>query len=701
MVVVIANTVIGTAQEIRARKVLAKISMLRTHTATVLRNGSNVKINRDDIVKDDILVLSKGMQIPVDCILIDKTCTLEVNESLLTGESENIHKIEYDVLYSGSIVIQGNAKVQAYKVGDETYINNLSSQAKEFRKTQSHLQRTINKLIKTLTYILVPIGILLFVSQIFWVNQDWKTALLGSVAGIIGMIPDGLVLLTSLALTAGVLSLLKLKVITRELSGIETLARVDTLCLDKTGTLTKGQISVEEVIYYSGKNLVDSAVAAIATGDTEQNFSTKALLNRFGENTDWKSIRQIPFSSELKYQGAEFEEYGLWKIGAPDVIVSEQDSDILENVDTYTEKGSRVLAVTHESETTALIILSDIIRNDAADTVTYFQEQDVKLKIISGDNPKTVENIASKVGIEGNVIDARQINDENNLSDLLENITIFGRVTPEQKKEFVESLQSNGHVVAMTGDGINDVLALKQADCGIAMSSVEAVEAVSQFILLESKFSCFPDIVNQGRRVINNINRLTSVFLIKTVYSIILSLIFALVRFKYPYIPRQISFIGFFAVGVPSFLIALEPNYSRVKGDFTKGILKNSIPSGIVIALTVIIFTFTGLLLDKIGINFDYSQTSTIVILIIGSIQIFTLYLICRPLTRWRRTVIIAMVVLFYVSFFIKPVSSFFALCKLTPHILGVSLIFTAISVLLLALLQKFTVFMGNILKKY
>lgn len=704
MVLIIINTAIGIFQEWRAKKTMEKLSLLRESKVSVLRNGETFEIHKNELLKDDILILKKGMQIPVDAILIDDN-VIDVDESQLTGESDFITKNHGDLLYSGSLMMQGHGKAQVYKYGKDTYINKLSQEAKKYKILPSELQKSIQKIIQTVTVIIIPTGIMLFINQLFFVeDHKWQHALVGSVAGIVGMIPEGLVLLTSVAMAVGVIRLAMINTLTQDMQAIETLARADTLCLDKTGTLTEGKLKVNKVVYFSkDEKYLNGILNAIAKNDTEQNVSTEALKDYFKEEFSLEVKKQIPFSSKQKWQAIEFANDGTWILGAPDMIIKEDD--ILDESNNYSEQGFRVLAVLNcqtpltddflipeDSKTEMLIVLEDQIRPEASEILDYFKKQKVKIKIISGDNPLTVSNLAKQAGLLGEALDANILHDDiDSLKEIVEKTVIFGRVKPEQKSLLIEAMQRNGHIVAMTGDGINDILALKKSDCGIAMASgSDATQAVAQFVLLDSKFTSLPEVIRQGRRVINNISRVACLFLVKTFYSLLLSILMILGSFAYPYEPIQLSLVSLFAVGIPSFLLALEPNDDPIKGNFFKRIIATSLPSSVVIAFTTFIIVIINNHLETLNLDLSRSELSTLVILYIGCVQIWTLYSICKPLNRWRGTIVLGVFILFITCFLIKPLRFILKFTLPALNYILITLAFIAISILTIWLLRRF-----------
>ncbi len=702
MALIIINTIIGIFQEIRAKKTIEKLSLLKESKVNVLRNGELYEINKHELLKDDILLLKKGMQIPVDVIIVDDA-VIDVDESQLTGESDFVIKEYGDLIYSGSLIMQGNGKAQVFKYGKDTYINKLSKEAKKHKILPSELQKSIQKIIRIVTIAIIPTGILLFANQLFFVkNQIWQHALVGSVAGIIGMIPEGLVLLTSVALAVGVVRLSMIKTLTQDINAIETLARADILCLDKTGTLTEGKLKVNDVIYFNhDKEYLNKILYAISKNDAEQNVSTDALKEHFKGSINLKVKNQIPFSSHRKWQAIEFIDNGSWILGAPDIIIKEDH--ILNISNEYSKMGFRVLALLNSknplkddmpsnAKTKMLIILEDKIREEASEILDYFKKQKVSIKIISGDNPLTVSNLAKQVGLLGEALDANTMpNDIDSLREVVERTTIFGRVKPDQKSLLIEAMQKNGHVVAMTGDGINDILALKKSDCGIAMASgSEATQAVAQFVLLDSKFTSLPEVIRQGRRVINNISRVSCLFLVKTFYSLLLSILMILGSLAYPYEPIQISLVSLFAVGIPSFLLALEPNDDPIKGKFFRRILATSLPSSIIIAIMTFLMLNINRFLVNSNTHLSRSELSALIIIYIGCVQIWTLYTVCRPLNNWRGSIVLLVFVLFIAFFFIKPLRYLYKFVVPSFNSLLIVSAFIIISIIIIWLLRKY-----------
>ena len=557
------NTLIGVAQELRAKDILEKLSVISMAQAKVLRNGEINEIPIDNIVLDDVLYLETGMQVLADAEVIENN-GLEVDESMLTGESDAIGKREGDALLSGSFIVAGECYARVNKVGKETYSSSLAEEAKQFKITNSELQSAINKIFKVLLWIIIPLTILLTVTQLRVPDATWQSAAIGTVSGIIGMIPEGLVLLTSATFIVSIIKLSKFDTLVQELCATEVLARVDVLCLDKTGTLTQGDLKLSEikVIGDTDKLEVDRALAALVHNLPSKNPTQKAILDKYKEyDQNLKCIDKIPFSSKRKWGGLTFEgDLGSWILGAPEVILGKEYVFIKNIVEEEAKKGKRVLLLAKfhgeelsdsllgKIESVALLLIEDIIREAAPDVLDYFNKQGVEVKIISGDSPVTVSEVARRAGVQSwnKYVDARELpEDDNEFKNLVKDTTVFGRVTPHQKKKIVTALQEMDHTVAMTGDGVNDVLALKASDCGIAMANgSDATKAVAQLVLMKSDFSALPKVLEEGRKQINNLERVSELFLSKTIYSILLAFVCSVMFLPYPILPIQLSLVG-------------------------------------------------------------------------------------------------------------------------------------------------------------
>lgn len=636
--IVIINTAISTFQEIHSKKVIDKLAIMAASKVKVVRNGNIQEISINDLVLDDIVVFNTGNQIPTDCILIKGD--ILVNESFITGEPDSFSKGSGDMLLSGSYVVGGKCYAKVEHIGNDNYTAQISSGAKYVKKINSEIMNSLNKIIKILTFAIIPIGTLLFVNQLNIDGGSFKSAVVQTVAAVIGMIPEGLVLLTSTVLAVSVIRLSKSKVLVQELYCIETLARVDTLCLDKTGTLTEGRMEVNDFIPLDSidKNKMKNILANIAKFSEDENSTIQAIKAYFTDiNIEFKPNKIVAFSSKTKWSGINFENEGSYIIGAPEFILKDNFKIYEEKVKNYSE-NYRILLLAHSNENfnnkdlpnniTALgfVLISDVIRKEAKNTLKYFKDQEVDIKIISGDNPVTVSKIAKSVGLDSfdNYIDMSKITSDKDLENAALKYTIFGRVSPTQKKDLVIALQKSGKTVAMTGDGVNDVLALKTADCSIAMANgSDATKNVSQLVLLDSNFASMPKVVSEGRRTINNIERSASLFLVKTIYSSVLALMFLFMNESYPFVPIQLSLISVVTIGIPSFMLALEPNKEKIRGNFLKNVISKSIPT----ALTAILGIFTISILYKNGLvpSKYYSTLCVISTGVSGLMLLFTL----------------------------------------------------------------------------
>lgn len=705
--IIIINTVIGIIQEIRAKKTIDKLAILTESKAVVLRDGKKWSISTEKLVLDDLIYLKTGEQVPADCRIIEGN--LEVNESLLTGEADNLGKGEGDELFSGSFVTAGEACCQIIHVGKDNYASQITSEAKEFKRHNSELRNSLNAILKVISIIIVPLGLLLFYKQFYIVGDSVKDSVVSTVAAVLGMIPEGLVLLTSVALTLGALTLAKKKTLVQELYCIETLARVDTLCLDKTGTITEGTMCVERVDVYDpnwreselAETVLEEDTAVFAEDETleegvsekeiseknlpevsetekesekeigrimgnlmavlkDQNATADALRKYFAVKKDMVPTNVIPFSSDRKYSGASFKEQGTYLMGAAQFLFPEGDEALVEKCGQYAEQGFRVLVLAHspnESVGTelpsglvpeALLILTDVIRKEAPDTLRFFDSQGVDLKVISGDDPVTVASIAKRAGLKNaeQYVDATTITTQEEMDKAVANYSVFGRVTPQQKKAMVLSLKKQGHTVAMTGDGVNDVLALKEADCSIAMAEgSDAAKNIANVVLLDSNFAAMPHIVNQGRRVVNNIRTAASMFLIKTIFSVLLSLITIFFGEAYPFEPIQMSLISACAVGIPTFLLAQENNYQKIDHTFLRHVFMNAFPAAVTI--TGCVFAVMVVCQDVYHSNI---MLNTACVLVTGWNYMAALKTVYAPLNRYRKVIIYSMQCSFFLA---------------------------------------------------
>ena len=715
MGIILINTVIGIIQEIRAKKTIDKLAILTESKTVVLREGKKWSISTEKLVLDDLIFLKTGDQVPADVKVLEGT--VEVNESLLTGESDNLSKSQGDELFSGSFVTSGEACCQVIHVGKDNYASQITSEAKEFKRHNSELRNSLNAILKVISIIIVPLGAMLFYKQYMIVGDTLKDSVVNMVAAVLGMIPEGLVLLTSVALTLGSMVLATKKTLVQELYCIETLARVDTLCLDKTGTITEGTMKVEDVqLYDTAQTTVVQHTAKFdpETGEPVQNVSAlkpevtvsaekengqiqetvnsetvsqeerqklqeidhimgnmmsvlhdqnataDALRKRFPSRNDLKLIHAIPFSSDRKYSGAVFEGSGTYLMGAAQFLFPEGNEELLEHCSSYAQEGYRILVLAHSEQETkgterptgleplGLFLITDVIREEAPDTLAFFDSQGVDLKVISGDDPVTVSAIAKKAGLKNanHYIDATTIKTSEEMQRAVAECSVFGRVTPQQKKQMVQALQSQKHTVAMTGDGVNDVLALKEADCSIAMAAgSDAAKNIANVVLLDSNFGAMPHIVNQGRLVVNNIRSAASMFLIKTIFSVLLSLITIFFGDAYPFEPIQMSLISACAVGIPTFLLTQENNYNKIDHTFLRHVFMNAFPAAVTI--TGCVFTIMLVCQDVYHSNV---MLNTACVLVTGWNYMSALRTVYSPLNTYRKVIIYGMQFAFFIS---------------------------------------------------
>ncbi|MDK2942339.1 MAG: cation-transporting P-type ATPase [Acetobacterium sp.] len=674
--IVIINTFIGIIQEIKAKKTIDKLSLISQPHVSVLRDGKLEEIVFEKIVMDDILILKAGKQIPSDSQVVKGE--IEVNESLLTGESDSIMKYEGDALLSGSFVVSGQATVQVTQVGLENYASKLVEAVKVAKKPNSEIMKALGFIMKSIGIVIVPLGLLLLYKQLLVQNLPLQVSVTGTVAALIGMIPAGLVLLTSVALAVGVVRLGRHQTLVQELYCIETLARVDVLCLDKTGTITEGNMEVlsMETICHD-KNPVQ-AIRALIANLKDDNATYRALSESCqGEAPKWLCERVIPFSSERKWSGAFFAEQGTFVIGAPEFVLKERYDEIKEKVELYASEGNRVLMLGYAKEpfkedgslpenikTIALLPMGDKIRHEAKKTLEFFRNQGVDIKVISGDNPITVSQVAHRAGLLDwdNFVDASTLTEDEDVHKAAQIYSVFGRVSPGQKRLLIEALKNQGHTVAMTGDGVNDVLALREADCSIAMAEgSDAVRQVSQLVLLDSNFASFTRVLMEGRRVINNITRAASLFLVKTMFSLMLAVIVIIANEAYPFVPIQLTLISALTIGAPSVFLALEPNKNRITGNFLEKVLKKSLPGALTVVFNVVLIMIVGSYLAL-----DHQQISTLAVISTGLIGLVILFRVSQPLDNKRWALFFTMTVSFLCCvlfledfFFLVPIQDF------------------------------------------
>ena len=670
--VIVANSLMGIIQEVRAKRTLDRLAVLSAPKARVVRDGAVVEVPLGDVVLDDVLDLAPGDQIVVDGEVLEGR-GLEADESLLTGESDPLVKEIGDSVLSGSFVAAGSGRYRATRVGKEAYAVQLAEEARKFTLVKSELRNGVNLIIRLVGWAMLPTAALLFYSQ-YRAHAGIYDAIRGTVAGVVAMVPEGLVLLTSVAFAVGVVRLARRNALVQELPAVETLARVDVVCLDKTGTITEGDVAVSDV-----ENLgtidVASALGALAAADPNPNATLVAIAKVYPHGSHVTARRVVPFSSARKWSAAEFEGPVTLFLGAPEVLAPPElyASQLKDRVEAHASKGRRVVLLASarsalEGERLpggvtpeALILLEDTVRADAPETLRFFAEQGVAIKVISGDNPATVAAVAAKAGVEGaaNAVDARTLPDEGEgLASALESHTVFGRVTPHQKRAMVKALQGQGHTVAMTGDGVNDVLALKDADIGIAMGSgSSASRSVAQLVLLDGSFATLPRVVAEGRRVINNIERVANLFLTKTVYSMLLALAIGVASLPFPFLPRHLTLVGSLTIGIPSFFLALAPNTNRARRGFVTRVLRVAVPAGALAAAG----TFAGyyLVRNEEGVNLTEAQTTASMVLF--SIGLLVLTRVARPMTGPRKLLVAACAGTFALVLLTPALRTFFA----------------------------------------
>jgi len=682
--VMIANALIGIVQEIRAKRTLDRLAVLSAPTARVVREGEVQEIAVESVVLDDLCELRTGDQVPCDGV-VRTIAGLQVDESLLTGESDPIEKaIDAEVL-SGSFVVAGSGRFQATRVGADAYARKLATEARRFTLTRSELMDGINLVLRLVTWALIPVAGLLLWSQYVSTGHDWRETLSSTVAGVVGMVPQGLVLLTSVAFGVAAVSLARRRVLVQELPAVEVLARVDVICLDKTGTLTEGEVVFDRLVAVDGgaDTNVDRARAALGAmgADPNANATVRAIAAALAPPDGWASTGAVPFSSARKWSAGSFDGHGSWVLGAPEMVRPDAapDDAVRAQANEIASTGSRVLLLAATEEPlageqlpaglrpVALATFDEKVRPDAAETLRYFAEQDVQLRVISGDNPRTVGAVAARVGLPNadQVFDARELpEDVDALADVLESHAVFGRVTPHQKREIVKALQHRGHVVAMTGDGVNDALALKDADIGIAMGSgAAATRSVAQLVLLDGEFSTMPGVVAEGRRVIANIERVANLFVTKTVYSSILAVVFGLTTvfletgWLYPLLGRHVSLIGDLTIGIPAFFLSLAPNARRYIPGFIRRVLWFAVPAGAIAATaSFVAYGFAT------AADVSQAETNTSAILVLLATSLWVLVLVARPFTAMRALLVGAIVAVVCVVLAVEPLRDFFEL---------------------------------------
>lgn len=669
---IIANSVIGIIQELRAKRTLDKLAVVGEAKPKIRRAEGSAYYHRSEVVLGDIIEVGPGDQIVVDGDVIEAS-SLEVDESLLTGESDPEAKTVGDEVLSGSYVVAGSGVYRATKIGDQSYASQITSQASKFSLAHSELQAGINKILRVITWLLIPVGIATIIVQLSQTSQGWRAAVLRMAGAIVPMVPEGLVLITATAFALGVIRLGKRNCLVQELPAIEGLARVNVVCIDKTGTLTDAKMHVSGLEIFGDSNEPETleALAQLAYTDDHPNPSMQAIQNYLVRPSElWPVLARKPFNSADKFSAIEFENGQRWVLGAPDVLTSGQ---VAERAEQIGSKGLRVLAMGRGAaeafEPVALIVLKQTIRSDARETLEYFSSQNVDVKIISGDNAKSVAAVTRELGVvEDDPVDMREVNDEE-LVDVVVNHSVFGRVKPEQKRKIVKALQAGGKTVAMTGDGVNDVLALKDSDLGIAMGSgAAATRSAAKVVLLDDKFSTLPHVVGEGRRVLGNIERVAKLFLTKTVYSALLALLVVIWALPFPFQPIHITITGWFTIGIPAFLLSLAPNNERARDGFVKRVMNFGLPAGVIVGVS----TFATYLMGR---NFFPQQadslttsSGTLACLIVAATWV--LAIVARPYTWWKICLVVAAFSAYALIFTLKPLHPFFKLDVSNPQMI-------------------------------
>jgi len=692
MVVVVVNAIIGCFQEIRAKRAVDKLTLLSVHSVKTVRNGEVVSVRTDELVRDDIVICGPGDQISADSIL--RTGHIYVNESLLTGEADAIEKHPGDSLLSGSFVVTGHGKMQLSAVGDEAFAVKLALEAKKNpRAARSEMMRSLDLMIRVIGIALIPIGLLLFFSQYKMQELGLRHSAEATVAALVGMIPEGLYLLTSIALAVSSLKLTQKRVLVQDMHCVETLARVDVLCVDKTGTITEPVMQVEDVIALDGQSpeYLKEIIINLYGAESPENETARALQAQFPGKPTWTQTLEIPFSSDYKWKGGVFPENGAYIVGAPDAILAGQFPEVAKTANRWSRIGYRVLLIsaydgtpqpgnliTDKLHPEALVLMTNRIRPEAPETFAYFAQQGVAIKVISGDNPATVADVAQRAGIQnaGLYIDTSTLHTDEDFLRAVDEYTVFGRVTPDQKKRLIGALKKRGHTVAMTGDGVNDVLAMKEADCGIAMAGgAQAASQIAQLVLLDADFSAMPSIVDEGRRVINNIQRAAALFLVKNIFSLFLSLIAVIADWPYPFAPINLSLISALTIGVPSFFLAMEPNYERVQGRFIVSVLRRAFPGGltnifVVVAAQIVLSIFCA----------SATDIQTVCTAILAMTGLLVLFSASKPFDKFRLFIWILMAVALVFSFlFLGKLFQLHAVSHATLPIMGILLAATPV----------------------
>lgn len=693
IIIIIINTSIGIIQELHAKKMVDELSLLIVPQVKVIRNNQEITIGHEEVVLDDIMVLESGQQICLDGIVLDGQ--IETNEALLTGEADPIHKSQNDQVFSGSSVISGKCYAKVLHIGNENYTSKITNEVKKAKQIQSELLNSMKKVTRFTSFMIIPLGIILFVEAFVLRHNTLSQAVISSSAGLLGMLPKGLVLLISVSLAAGVTKLAHQKILIQDLYSLETLAHVDTLCLDKTGTITDGCMNVEKVHSFStidDEKFLEYFGSYLHFSD-DNNATYQALCQYFSLNDIHQPIHKIAFSSLRKWSAMTFENYGTIVVGAPERLMSELPESLSKTI----QDGKRVIVIAYTSKTInkdlplpplqpiKAVILTDTVRKDIEKTLQYFKEQSVDIKVISGDHVLAVSQIAKKAGLENydRCVDMSQYDDDEHFDNIVNQYSVFGRVTPKQKRNIIQALKRQGHTVAMTGDGVNDMLALKEADCSIAVGAgSEAVRQMSQIVLLDSQFSYLPNVVLEGRRVVNNVTRVASVFFIKTIYSILLTIICAIFNIPFPFIPIQITLIDLAIEAYPAFLTLLESNTQPIKNKFLPTVIQTTLPYALSILMCLLIILFNPSLINV------QSQQITMMYLSLAFISMQAVISSCYPFNKLRIFVCTTMIIGFIIA--ISLFHSLLLLAPLTLHQIIFTFTVICIGVLFQFILQKF-----------
>ena len=692
--IITINVIIGIVQEIHGRNLVKKLSILNASKATVIRNGKEKKIDIEEIVLGDIILLSQGDQIPSDSYVLEGE--VEVNEALLTGESDLIQKNIDDKLLSGSYVTSGRCYAKVEKVGEDNFANSIISATKKYKENNSELINSMKKVTKFTSFVIIPVGIILFIQAYFYRESELAQSVIATAAALLGMLPKGLVLLITIALESGVIKLAKKDVLVQELYSIESLAHIDTICLDKTGTITRGEMRVSEIKKYNEKILPHSfndMMTAFVNGMDDNNATFHAFKKYFKGDNSFEIADKVAFSSERKWSSISFKEEGSIVVGAPERLFDKSKENMPEAINELQKSGKRVLGIAYtksiisepelpELEVIAIAILEDPLRKNAKEMLGYFKEQGIDVKIISGDNALTVSNIAKKAGLKeyDSYIDLSTINTDAEIVDLVDKYSIFARVLPHQKSIIVKALQAKQHKVAMTGDGVNDVIALRESDCSITLpEATDSAKQVSQIVLLNSDFSVLKDVMMEGRRVVNNITKVARIFFIKTIYSVLLSIFCILTNMEFPFIPIQITLVDLVIEAYTSFFITFEKNKKPVTGSFLRTALTNAMPFAIVIMFNIIFLTFFR---DTLGISQDIA--TTMMYLLIGFVSILAVQEVCKPYTKVHVFLFVTTAIGFYVAVILFKNILQISL-SLQPNELIITLILAVISYILIA----------------